>query len=276
MVNPTHAVNVPLIVGKPLIVTVAVVWHPLLFVYVIVEVPADTPVIKGSGAGTDVSIVATTGTNTATWVFSATGAVVFPDGTVQTSAYTGAGGSGPNLQDYNYNIDINGEGLGLTVDAAGLKRFGFMKYSGIEGALVHSAGLAYSVPLRVGRVSADDVTYGDQNSFTTEIFIATNGYVGIGDNNTSPSERLDVDGNVHISGILKLNNDASEPVANGSTDKITLWNSNGNYNHSIGVSVLCDKRELVSDCWAVFIAYHITGVFFINEWIFLYIFLIIQ
>ena len=42
----THAVNVPLIVGKPLMVTTCVVWHPLLFVYVIVEVPADTPVTK--------------------------------------------------------------------------------------------------------------------------------------------------------------------------------------------------------------------------------------
>ena len=46
MVNPTHAVNVPLIVGKPLMVTTCVVWHPLLFVYVIVEVPDDTPVTK--------------------------------------------------------------------------------------------------------------------------------------------------------------------------------------------------------------------------------------
>src|SRR6266480_975263 len=44
VVDPTHTVNVPVIVGCALTVTVAVLLHPLLLVYVIVVVPAATPV----------------------------------------------------------------------------------------------------------------------------------------------------------------------------------------------------------------------------------------
>src|SRR5882672_9914121 len=44
VVFPTHTVNVPPIVGCALTVTVTVLPHPLLFVYVIVLVPAATPV----------------------------------------------------------------------------------------------------------------------------------------------------------------------------------------------------------------------------------------
>jgi hypothetical protein len=44
VVSPTQTDNVPVIVGNALIVTVAVAIHPVLFVYVIVDVPAATPV----------------------------------------------------------------------------------------------------------------------------------------------------------------------------------------------------------------------------------------
>src|SRR6185436_9993955 len=44
VVNPTHTVSVPVIAGAGFTVTVAVTLHPLLSVYVIVDVPADTPV----------------------------------------------------------------------------------------------------------------------------------------------------------------------------------------------------------------------------------------
>jgi hypothetical protein len=44
VVPPTHTFNVPVIVGNGLTVNVVVAWHPLTSVYVIVVVPADTPV----------------------------------------------------------------------------------------------------------------------------------------------------------------------------------------------------------------------------------------
>ncbi len=46
VVNPTHTVSVPVIVGAGLTVTVAVMLQPLLSVYVITDVPADTPVTR--------------------------------------------------------------------------------------------------------------------------------------------------------------------------------------------------------------------------------------
>jgi hypothetical protein len=55
----------------------------------VLTLPAASPVIKGGGTGTDVTVIATTGTNTATWVFGASGAITFPDDTIQTTAFTG-------------------------------------------------------------------------------------------------------------------------------------------------------------------------------------------
>ena len=56
----------------------------------VLTLPAANPVIRGGGTGTDVTVIATTGTNTATWVFSANSSITFPDATVQRTAYTGA------------------------------------------------------------------------------------------------------------------------------------------------------------------------------------------
>jgi len=58
----------------------------------VLKLPAATPIIQGSGSGTAVTIIATTGTNTATWVFLPDGNIIFPDTSVQTTAYTGATG----------------------------------------------------------------------------------------------------------------------------------------------------------------------------------------
>ena len=46
VVWPIHTVSVPVIVGFGFTVTVAVTEHPLLSVYVITDVPADTPVTR--------------------------------------------------------------------------------------------------------------------------------------------------------------------------------------------------------------------------------------
>ncbi len=44
----------------------------------VLTLPAATPVIKGGGTGTDVTVVATTGSNTSTWVFAADGTLTTP------------------------------------------------------------------------------------------------------------------------------------------------------------------------------------------------------
>ena len=55
----------------------------------ILTLPAATPVIKGGGTGTDVTIIAANTNTTSTWVFGANGSITFPDSTVQTTAFTG-------------------------------------------------------------------------------------------------------------------------------------------------------------------------------------------
>ena len=109
------------------------------------------------------------------------------------------------------NFYIDGEDKGLIVDAAELKRFGFMKYSGIEGTLVHTVGPTQQVPLRFGRVDTDDVTTASSGNLTTEIFIGTNGKVGV--NTETPSEMLDVNGNIKTSGSLKFSDSTLQNTA---------------------------------------------------------------
>ena len=53
----------------------------------ILTLPASTPVIKGGGTGTDVTIIAQNTATTSTWVFGANGSLTFPDATVQRTAY---------------------------------------------------------------------------------------------------------------------------------------------------------------------------------------------
>ena len=104
-----------------------------------------------------------------------------------------------DLSDYTTgSIYVDGEGHGLVVDEGGLKRFGFMKYYGIEGSLVHTVGDTHQVPIRFGRVNVDDVTTATQDNLTTEVYIGIDGKVGI--NTTSPSQILDVNGNINSSG----------------------------------------------------------------------------
>lgn len=106
-----------------------------------------------------------------------------------------------NLSDYTFgSIFIDGEGHGLVVDAGGLKRFGFMKYYGIEGSLVHTVGDTHQVPIRFGRVNVDDVTQATEDNLTTEVYIGIDGKVGI--NTTSPTEQLSVNGSISLSGSL--------------------------------------------------------------------------
>ncbi len=123
------------------------------------------------------------------------------DGSIGISSYNGAytsqwtfGNDGTLTT--NGTIDIDGEGKGLIVDAAGLQRFGFMKYAGIEGALTHNS----AVPIRIGRTAESDITQASSSTFTTEVYIASDGKVGIA--NTAPTHQLSVNGNIYTSGNI--------------------------------------------------------------------------
>ena len=128
-----------------------------------------------------------------------------------TAYSTGGGGSNYGntqvsafLNDYEGNIYINSEGSGLIVDAAGDRRVGFMKYFGIEAGFVHANGPTKSIPFRIGRVAADDITRANSSVFTTEIFISNVGQVGI--NTDAPAHQLHVDGDIGASGNLFVGN----------------------------------------------------------------------
>jgi hypothetical protein len=102
-------------------------------------------------------------------------------------------------------MGINGEGNGLTVDTGygNNGRVGLMKYGGLEGMLV--AG--NTTTLRLGhRTDSDNVATSGTPTIRVDLFIATNGSVGIGSN--SPAYKLDVTGTIRATGDVIAYSDA--------------------------------------------------------------------
>lgn len=120
-------------------------------------------------------------------------------GITETAAgNVGIGTTTPGAKvEVNGPVYLNAEGSGFVVDAAGLKRVGFMKYLGLEGSFVHSG-----VPLRFGRTSAADITAGSADTFTPELVIDTAGKVGIG--TTAPAAKLHAVGPGDGSATIKI------------------------------------------------------------------------
>jgi len=107
---------------------------------------------------------------------------------VDTNGNVGIGTSGPGekLQIEGGDIFVNGEGDGVIVDAAGLKRIGLMKYPGKEAMLIGSNQLP--TPIRLGRWEGGTITAPGQ--IHEDLVINSQGSVGIG--TQSPASKLHI------------------------------------------------------------------------------------
>jgi len=102
-------------------------------------------------------------------------------GTIDTGSFATTGSN-----TFTGDQIINGENLGLIVDASGLKRVGFMKYGGLEGSIARVANQNF----RILRTTGSNIN--DGTDAITDFYIAGDGKVGIG--TTSPAYTLDVSG----------------------------------------------------------------------------------
>lgn len=87
---------------------------------------------------------------------------------------------------------INGENIGLIIDASNLKRVGFMKYGGLEGSIARVADQNF----RILRTTGSNIN--DGTNAITDFYIAGDGKVGIG--TTTPNTVLDVSGSSNFVG----------------------------------------------------------------------------
>ena len=115
---------------------------------------------------------------------------------------------------------INGENLGLIVDAGGLKRVGFMKYGGIEGSIARVANQNF----RILRTTGSNIN--DGTNAITDFYIAGDGKVGIG--TTTPAYTLDVSGSSNFNGDQTITGSLSQGLGIAS----------GSYSHAEGESTI--------------------------------------
>lgn len=113
--------------------------------------------IVGNDSGTDVKVVATDGLTTSTWAFGKTGAVTFPDNTVQTSAY----------QKVSTGWDQQYPSISLDNFAAAIDNAGNPTVAAVSGTF----NCAFTLQITQGNgTSWDTTTAGDNGAVFTSLF----------------------------------------------------------------------------------------------------------
>ncbi|MBI4932013.1 MAG: hypothetical protein HY841_14740 [Bacteroidetes bacterium] len=115
---------------------------------------------------------------------------------IESNGNVGIGTTSPTekLHIQNGSIYIDGEGQGLIVNEGGHKRVGLMKYPGHEAGIWRAAGQDFEI----GRLDVSALP-GTPTTFTTDMYVAGDGNVGIGTNN--PQSKLDIlNGSINIIG----------------------------------------------------------------------------
>jgi hypothetical protein len=116
------------------------------------------------------------------------------DGAMKVTGNVGIGTDNPTEKiEVAGTLYTNSENAGFITDAGGLKRVGFMKYSGREGGIWRTNAQDFEI----GRVNADALP-GLPTVWNTDLYVGGNGNVGIG--STNPQGKLDVNGEIRIGG----------------------------------------------------------------------------
>ena len=117
-------------------------------------------------------------------------------------------------------VYINGEEGGFIVDAASLKRVGFLKYGNHEAGIWRLSSQDFEIG-RVGNVSDlpdTKIVAADPITFTTDLYIDAQGDVGIGIGDGSGVSGTDLARDLHISDVMRLEPRTSAPSSPATGD----------------------------------------------------------
>ncbi|MBI4930490.1 MAG: hypothetical protein HY841_06990, partial [Bacteroidetes bacterium] len=157
--------------------------------------PANSPfVVLNSNGVINATQYLLNGNALGEWITASNGTDIYNSNT----GNVGIGTTTPTekLHIQNGSIYIDGEGQGLIVNEGGHKRVGLMKYPGHEAGIWRASGQDFEI----GRLDVSALP-GTPTTFTTDIYVAGNGNVGIGTTN-NPTEKLEVAGNIKATGII--------------------------------------------------------------------------
>ena len=148
---------------------------------------------------------------------------------VTSGGNVGIGVNTPSVPTEKLHIEagsefINGEGQGIIVDAANLKRAGLMKYAGKEAMYVGENTTTSGLSIRIGRWSGGTIQ--SPTTLYNDIVVQnTTGFVGIG--TTAPAYLLDVVSSSATAGNHTIAGEFASTPAAGYGNAIALNNKTG-------------------------------------------------